>query len=106
MATEQPQPQRIGDATGFPRGIEVTVRDNGPGMTSEVLEQALEPLFSTRSRGTGLELPAAERILRAHRGGLEINSTPGDASASPSGGPSPGTRERPLNIFMTKGCPL
>ena len=35
-----------------PRGAEISVTDNGPGMAPEVLGRVLEPLFTTKSFGT------------------------------------------------------
>jgi PAS domain S-box-containing protein len=59
------------------RGAEITVKDNGPGIGPEILAKVLEPLFTTKSFGTGLGLPAVDKILQDHNGGLEISSTPG-----------------------------
>jgi signal transduction histidine kinase len=56
------------------RGVEIRVQDNGPGMTPEVLEKIFEPLFSTKSFGTGLGLPAVQRIMEQHGGGLDVTS--------------------------------
>jgi signal transduction histidine kinase len=60
--------RRAGDS------IEITVTDNGPGIPEENLQKILEPLFSTKSFGTGLGLPAVEKILEHHGGGLRITS--------------------------------
>ncbi len=54
----------------------IIIRDDGPGMTTDVLARAGEPLFSTRPEGTGLGLAIAQRIAAAHRGSLTIESTP------------------------------
>jgi signal transduction histidine kinase len=59
------------------RGIEVTVADNGPGIAAEHLDKIFEPLFTTKNFGTGLGLPAAEKILQQHGGGIEVASPPG-----------------------------
>jgi signal transduction histidine kinase len=59
------------------RGIEISVTDNGPGISAENLLKIMEPLFTTKSFGTGLGLPAVEKILEQHGGGLEIASKPG-----------------------------
>lgn len=56
---------------------EVTVADNGPGISADVLPKILEPMFTTKNFGTGLGLPAVERILEQHGGGLSIDSEPG-----------------------------
>jgi len=60
-----------------PRGIEISVRDNGPGIAPEMIEKIREPLFTTKSEGTGLGLAAVEKILEQHEGGLDIASEPG-----------------------------
>jgi signal transduction histidine kinase len=57
-------------------GVEVCVEDSGPGMSPEVQSRAFEPLFSTRTEGTGLGLPIAQRIATAHGGSIEIESRP------------------------------
>jgi signal transduction histidine kinase len=45
------------------------------------MTRILEPLFTTKSFGTGLGLPAVEKILQDHRGGLEIRSAPGEGAS-------------------------
>ncbi len=62
------------------RGIEISVRDNGPGMTDEVRARVLEPLFTTKNFGTGLGLPAVEKIVEQHGGGLDIETALGQGS--------------------------
>lgn len=62
------------------RGIEVTVADNGPGISLEHMEKIFEPLFTTKSFGTGLGLPAAHKIMEQHGGGLEVASSPGQGA--------------------------
>jgi signal transduction histidine kinase len=56
------------------RGIEIAVRDNGPGIAPEVLSRISEPLFTTKSFGTGLGLAAVKKVAEMHLGGLEISS--------------------------------
>jgi PAS domain S-box-containing protein len=69
---------RISIATGATaRGVEIVVEDNGPGMATSVLTRIREPLFTTKSFGTGLGLPAIEQIIEQHGGGLEIWSEEG-----------------------------
>jgi signal transduction histidine kinase len=62
------------------RGIEIMVADNGPGISEENLLKIKEPLFTTKSFGTGLGLPAVEKILEQHNGGLEITSKLGEGA--------------------------
>ena len=62
------------------RGVEVAVRDNGPGISEANMKKIMEPLFTTKNFGTGLGLPAIEKIMDLHGGGLEIVSKPGEGA--------------------------
>jgi len=46
-------------------------------MPPDVLEHAFEPFFTTKSRGTGLGLPLAKRIIEAHGGEIAIHTPAG-----------------------------
>jgi signal transduction histidine kinase len=48
--------------------IEVTVSDNGPGITHEFRDRIFEVFFSTKPEGTGLGLAIARQIIVAHGG--------------------------------------
>lgn len=56
----------------------IRVRDEGEGMSDEVLAHAFEPFFTTKPRGqgTGLGLSTVKTIVHAARGHLKISSTP------------------------------
>ena len=54
------------------RGIEVDICDSGPGIAEEHIEKIFEPLFTTKSFGTGLGLPAVVQVLEQHGGGLNV----------------------------------
>lgn len=62
------------------RGIEVSVTDNGPGISDEDMEKVFTPLFTTKSFGVGLGLSAVQKIFEEHGGGLEVTSTPGNGA--------------------------
>ena len=53
------------------------VEDDGPGMDDAAREQALQPFFTTKSRGTGLGLPLARRLVEAHGGTLTLEKRTG-----------------------------
>lgn len=62
------------------RGIEITIADNGPGIPPELIDKIREPLFTTKGFGTGLGIPAVEKIMELHGGGLDIHSAPGQGA--------------------------
>ncbi len=60
--------------------VVLSVSDNGPGITPENLARIREPLFTTKSFGTGLGLPAVEQIVAQHGGILKIESVVGQGA--------------------------
>jgi signal transduction histidine kinase len=66
--------------TATQRGIEICVHDNGPGIPSHMIEKIREPLYTTKSFGTGLGIPAIEKIAEMHGGGLDIVSGFGEGA--------------------------
>jgi len=52
--------------------VVVRVADSGNGIAEEVLPSIFEPFFSTKSRGTGMGLPVAQRIARMYEGSMEV----------------------------------
>jgi PAS domain S-box-containing protein len=55
----------------------VAVRDNGPGLTPEQRQRIFEPFFTTKTKGTGLGMAIAERIVEAHGGRIAVGDGPG-----------------------------
>jgi nitrogen fixation/metabolism regulation signal transduction histidine kinase len=53
------------------------VRDQGQGMSAEVMKNALLPFYSTKEGGTGLGLPLCREIVEAHGGVLRLESRDG-----------------------------
>jgi PAS domain S-box-containing protein len=68
-------------ARQLPEGdyVALEVKDEGTGMTPEVIERATEPFFTTKTqgKGTGLGLAMASGFVQQSRGRLEIESAPG-----------------------------
>jgi len=70
--------------TAFPENVPpgdyvvLEVIDQGSGMTPDVLNQALDPFFTTKpvGQGTGLGLPMVFGIVRGHQGYLAIDTEP------------------------------
>jgi PAS domain S-box-containing protein len=61
--------------------VDITVTDDGCGMSAEELRRVKEPFFTTKESGTGLGLMVSERIVSEHSGELCIESTPGLGTA-------------------------
>jgi signal transduction histidine kinase len=59
--------------------VRLSVSDDGVGMTRDVIEQAVEPFYTTKAgeNGTGLGLPTVAGIARSAGGDLRIGSIPG-----------------------------
>lgn len=51
------------------RGVEITVTDNGRGMSPREQRRVFEPGYSTKRRGWGLGLPLARRVIQEYHGG-------------------------------------
>ncbi len=59
------------------RYITVEVRDNGPGLDDETLEQMFTPFFTRSGDGHGLGLAIARNITMAHRGQISAENVEG-----------------------------
>jgi signal transduction histidine kinase len=59
----------------------VEIGDNGPGISPDVQTHIFEPFFTTKGvgEGTGLGLDTVQRIVKKHRGSIQVTSKPGDA---------------------------
>lgn len=62
--------------------VVVEIGDTGPGISPEVLPHIYEPFFTTKAvgDGTGLGLDTVQRIVKKHRGSIQVRSKPGDTS--------------------------
>jgi PAS domain S-box-containing protein len=57
--------------------VQISIQDAGPGIAAEVLPHVFEPLFTTKSFGTGLGLPTVKQIVEGHGGTISIDSVLG-----------------------------
>ena len=67
---------------------QVAIADSGPGIPPEIRDKVFAPFFTTKSRGTGLGLSTAKRLVEAHHGLILIEC--------PSGGGTTVTVQLPL----------
>ncbi|MEY4593394.1 MAG: hypothetical protein RIR18_2289 [Pseudomonadota bacterium] len=54
--------------------LQLSVLDEGPGVPPEMRARIFEPFFTTRGLGTGLGLPIALGVARAHGGNIVLRS--------------------------------
>jgi signal transduction histidine kinase len=60
--------------------VVVEIADNGPGIPPSVRSHIFDPFFTTKGvgEGTGLGLDTVQRIVKKHRGDIQVDSKPGD----------------------------
>lgn len=54
----------------------IAVKDNGPGLSAEQRQRIFEPFFTTKTKGTGLGMAIAKRIVEAHGGQIAVGTGP------------------------------
>jgi two-component system sensor histidine kinase PilS (NtrC family) len=65
---------KVLDSQVQPQMLEVSVSDNGCGISQEVLPHIFEPFFTTKGNGAGLGLATVYRIIDAHKGKINVES--------------------------------
>ena len=56
--------------------IRIAFRDNGPGVNAEQRQRIFDPFFTTKTKGTGLGMAIAKRIVEAHGGRIAVGTGP------------------------------
>lgn len=64
----------------FQESLEISIRDTGTGISSELKEKLFEPFFTTKTEGTGLGLFIASKIVHMHKGAIDVESQQGKGS--------------------------
>ncbi|EAR53033.1 two-component hybrid sensor and regulator [Oceanicola granulosus HTCC2516] len=77
--------------------VEIVVRDDGPGMSDDVLERAADPFFTTKrdAGGTGLGLSSVAAFAAAAGGALILSSRPGEGTVARFSLPEAHAQRRP-----------
>ena len=57
-----------------PATVEITVQDRGVGMSPDLIDQAFDLFFSTKSTATGIGLPTTRAIVQNYGGRIGISS--------------------------------
>jgi two-component system nitrogen regulation sensor histidine kinase NtrY len=55
----------------------ISVRDNGPGISAEQIDNIFIPFYTTKKDGSGIGLALSRQILRLHKGSLDVKSEKG-----------------------------
>ena len=76
---DNPEINLIGFIDRGGRGV-IQVTDNGPGIPDDIIEKIFIPFYTTRKGGSGIGLSLSQQIMRAHRGNIRVNSSPGEGT--------------------------
>ncbi|WP_293445243.1 ATP-binding protein [Persephonella sp.] len=58
----------------------VSIKDTGPGIPEDLIEEIFDPFFTTKEKGTGLGLSVVNRIVKDHSGKIEVISKEGEGT--------------------------
>jgi signal transduction histidine kinase len=50
----------------------ISIQDNGPGLNAQQKQRIFDPFFTTKTKGTGLGMAIAKRIVEAHGGHIAV----------------------------------
>jgi len=56
--------------------LTILIKDSGPGISEENLDKIFEPMFTTKTTGTGLGLVICKSIIEQHGGTISVNNKP------------------------------
>lgn len=68
--------QMIGDPTPGGNGFSITVKDRGPGIREDQINNLFQPFYTTRDKGTGLGLANVKKIVEFHGGTVSAVNNP------------------------------
>ena len=64
------------ETVGSAEYVTITVSDNGPGFSREVLGRVFDPYVTSKPKGTGLGLAIVKKIVEEHGGRVEADNRP------------------------------
>jgi signal transduction histidine kinase len=62
------------------KGVEIRLKDTGPGIPGEMREQIFNPFVTTKKTGVGLGLSIVSKIVDEHRGTIRLENADGDGA--------------------------
>lgn len=57
--------------------VNIIIRDNGIGISKEIVSEIFKPFYTTKTRGSGLGLACVDRIIKDHKGTISLKSNIG-----------------------------
>jgi len=60
--------------------VEMKFKDNGPGISKEILNKIFNLYFTTKSNGSGIGLSIVQKIISEHNGSINVYSEPGNGT--------------------------
>lgn len=79
--SETETPQVHVTATLSKGTIDIEIRDNGPGLSKDLIHSPFDAFQSTKSTGMGLGLSICQTIVEAHGSTINVTSSPGEGAA-------------------------
>jgi two-component system sensor histidine kinase PilS (NtrC family) len=59
------------------REVTISVADDGPGISPELVARIFDPFFTTKQTGTGLGLATSHAVVAEHGGDIDVETEPG-----------------------------
>lgn len=60
--------------------VVIEVKDNGPGIDPEIIEQVFMPFFTTKKQGSGVGLALTRQVMIAHNGDVKVQNNKGEGA--------------------------
>jgi two-component system, NtrC family, nitrogen regulation sensor histidine kinase NtrY len=77
--SENPQIQ-IGAYLNAQEKVVIEVKDNGTGMSVELMDKIFVPFFTSKINGSGIGLSLSKQIMALHKGSITVNSIEGQGT--------------------------
>ena len=63
-----------------PERIVIDFKDNGYGITPEILDKIFMPFFTSKKHGSGIGLSLSRQIMHLHKGSISVKSKPAEGT--------------------------